>query len=69
MTSQNKSPAALRTTAIIFASLCCSATALGAVAPLAFSSDPSAFDVRTVVSEPSTTAHAAGNSVQGNANA
>jgi hypothetical protein len=69
VTSQHKSPAAMRTTAIIFAALCCSATALAAVAPLAFSSDPSAFDVRTVVSEPSTTAHAAGNSVQGNANA
>ncbi len=69
MTSQNKSPAALRTTAIILASLCCSATALGAAAPLAYSADPAAFDVRTVVSQPSTTAHAAGNFVQGNANA
>ena len=34
MTNQNTSPAALRKTAIIFASLCCSAAAVGAAAPL-----------------------------------
>jgi hypothetical protein len=34
MTNQNTSPAALRKTAIIFASLCCSAAAVGTAAPL-----------------------------------
>ena len=69
MTSQHKSPAAMRTTAIIFAALCCSATALAAVAPLAFSSDEAAFDVRTVVTEGSAIAPGTGNPTEGNANA
>jgi hypothetical protein len=69
MTSQYKSPATVRTTAIIFAALCCSATALAAVAPLALRSDEPALDVRTVVTEASTTALGAGNPAEGNANA
>ena len=69
MTTQNKSPAALRTTAIIFASLCCSAAALGAAAPLALNSDASEVDERSYVSRASATAHAARDRTQGSADA
>ena len=69
MTSQTKSPAAMRTTAIIFASLCCSAAALGAAAPLALSSDDAVIAARTVATEASITALGAGNPMEGNANA
>jgi hypothetical protein len=70
MTSQNKSPAALLRTAIVFASLCCSATAIGAAAPLFDSSSgifvagPGSEESGTV-----TTAHVASNTFKDSADA
>jgi hypothetical protein len=69
MTNQYQSRAAIRTTALVFAALCCSATALAAVAPLAFSPDEATFNVRTRVADASTTARGAGNPMERNANA
>lgn len=40
LTNHNNSPAALRKTAIIFASLCCTATAVGAATPLFAATSP-----------------------------
>jgi hypothetical protein len=57
MTNQNTSPAALRKTAIIFASLCCSAAAVGTAAPLFAST--SEISVAGVNSGASQTAYAA----------
>ncbi|MCW3796739.1 hypothetical protein OMW55_02815 [Sphingomonas sp. BN140010] len=60
MNSHNNSPAALRRTAIVFASLCCSATAIGAAAPLfASSSDLSVATSHSIVTGGTTIAHAA----------
>jgi hypothetical protein len=70
MTSQNKSPATLLRTAIIFAALCFSATAVGAAAPLFVSSFEAAdFALRKVEIVEAASTQDAGNLKQEGTNA
>ena len=69
MTSQNN-PAALRKIAIIFASVCCTATAVGAATPLFAATSPtSGFRMGSVPVASDAEAQARGHPLQAGANA